>query len=60
MSEFQILGWLNRTQCCQRLATAATFLRKGLRCLGAMARRCAPQTRYTLRRNTARIMKDLA
>ena len=49
----------NRTQCCQRLATAATFLRKKLCCPGAMTRRWAPQTRYTLRRITASIIKDL-
>jgi len=29
------------------------------RCLGAMTWRWAPQTRYTLRRNTTRIMKGL-
>ena len=37
---------------------AATFLRKELCCPGAMTRRRAPQTRYTLRRCTASIMKD--
>ena len=31
-SEVQILCWSNRTQSCQRLATAATFLRKELSC----------------------------
>ena len=36
-------------------ATAATFLRKELCCPGAMTRRWAPQTRYTLRRTTASI-----
>ena len=30
--EVRISGWLNRTQCCQQLATAATFLRKELCC----------------------------
>jgi len=34
-------------------------LRKSLRCRGAMTRRWAPQTRYTLLRNTASIMKGL-
>ena len=47
------------TQCCQRLATAATFLGKELCCQGAMTRKWVPQTRYTLRRNTASIIKDL-
>ena len=56
---FQISDRANRTQCCQRLATAATFLRMKLRCPGAMTRRLAPPTRYSLRRNTASIMKDL-
>ena len=54
-SEVQISGRSNRTQCCQRLATAATFLRKELCCPGATTRRWAPQTRYTLRRTTASI-----
>ena len=58
-SEVQISGRSNQTQCCQRLATAATFLRKELCCPGAMTRRWAPPTRYTLRRNAASIMKDL-
>ena len=35
------------------------FLRKDICCPCAMTRRCAPQTRYTLRRNTSTIMKDL-
>ena len=35
------------------------FLRKELCCPGAMTRRWAPPTRYTLRRNPASIMKDL-
>ena len=56
-SEVQTLGQSNRTQCCQRLTTAATFLQKMLCCPGAM--RWAAQTRYTLWRNTASIMKDL-
>ena len=38
----------------QRLATAATFL---LCCPGANPRKWPPQTRYTLRRITASIMK---
>ena len=54
-----MLGRSNRTQCCQRLATAATFLRKELCCPGAMTQRWAPPTRYTLRRIRASIMKDL-
>ena len=41
------------------LATVATFLRKELCCPGAMTRRWAPPTCYTLRRITASIMKDL-
>ena len=57
--EVQILGRSNRTQCCQRLTTAATFLRKELCCLGAMTWRWAPLTRYTFQRIIARIMKDL-
>ena len=58
-SEVQISGWSNRTQCCQRFATAAIFLRKKLGWLGTMTRRWAPQTHYTLRRITTSIMKDL-
>ena len=46
-SEVQISGRSNRTQRCQRLAPAATFLQKKLCCLGAMTRRWAPQTRHT-------------
>ena len=34
------------------------FFRKKLCCPGAMTRRWAPQTRYTLRRNTTSIIKD--
>ena len=44
---------------CQLLATASTFLLKNLCCPGAMMRKWAPPTCYTLRRNTASIMKDL-
>ena len=55
----QLSGQSNRTQCCQWLATAATFLQKKLCCSGAMTQRWAPQTHYTLRRNRASIMKDL-
>ena len=51
-------GW-NRTQCCQRLVTAATILRKELCYPGAMTRRWAPPTRYTLWRNTASMKKNL-
>ena len=58
-SEVQISCRSNRTQCCQRLATVASFLRKELGCPGAMTRRWAPPTRYTLRRITASIIKDL-
>ena len=46
-----------KLESCQRLATAATFLRKKLCCPGAMSRQWAPQTRFTLRRNTARVIK---
>ena len=49
----------NRTQCCQRLATAATFPQKELCCPATMTLRWAPPTRYTLQRNAASIMKDL-
>ena len=42
-----------------QIATAATFLRMELCCPGAMTRRWAPPTRYTLRRIAASIMKDL-
>ena len=38
-------GRSNRTQCCQRLATTATFFRKKPCCPGAMTRRWGPQTR---------------
>ena len=55
----QILRWSNRTQCCQQLATAATFLQVEPCCPGAMTRRWTPQTCYTLPHNTASIMKDL-
>ena len=58
-SKVQISDRSNRTQCCQRLATVATLLRIELCCPGAMTRRWAPPTRYTLRRITASIMKDL-
>ena len=46
-------------QRCQRLATAATFLRKQQCCLGAMTRRWAPQTRYLLQCNTTNIKEKL-
>ena len=52
-------GTVRLTQCCQLLITAATFLRKELCCSGVMTRSWAPQTRYTLRHNTASITKDL-
>ena len=58
-SEVQTLCRSNRTHCCLRLATAATFHRKELCCSGAMTRRRVPQTRPTLRRITASIMKVL-
>ena len=48
---------------CQQLATAAIFFRKKLCCLGALTRNWAswpPQTRLTLQRNIASMMKDLA
>ena len=57
-SEDQILGRSNRTQSYQRLATAATFLRVEACCPGAMTQRWAPLTRYTLRSNTASLMKE--
>ena len=41
-------GRSNWRQCCQRLATAARFLRKKPCCPGAMTRRWAPNTRYTI------------
>ena len=53
------LGRSNRTQCCQWLTAAATFLRKKLCCPGAITRRLALPTRYRLQGNTASIMKDL-
>ena len=46
-------GSAKSAQCCHRLATGATFLRKQLCGLGAMSRRWAPQTPYTLRRSTS-------
>ena len=50
-----IPGPVKSTQCRQRLATVATFLRS---CLArALSRGDGPATRYTLRRNTASIMK---
>ena len=58
-SEVQISSQSNRTQCCQRLATASTIFRKKLCCRVAMMRRWVEQTRYTLLRTTASIMKDL-
>ena len=58
-SEIQIWGRSNRTQCCQRLATVATFLQMKLCCPDTMTRKWAPPTRYTLRRNAASMMKDL-
>ena len=57
--DVQISGRSNRTQRCQRLTTAATFLWKELHCQGTTTQRWAPQTLYTLRRNTASIMKGL-
>ena len=59
MSEVQILGGQIGHSVAKRLATAATFLRKELRCPGAMTRRWASPSRYTLWGNTASIMKDL-
>ena len=59
MPVIQISGRSNRTQCRQRLAIVATLLRKELCCLGAMTRRWAPPTRYTLWRNAASKIKDL-
>ena len=53
----QILGRSNRTQCCQRLATAATLLRKELLCrvAGAITRRWAHTNSFTrLRLSRAR------
>ena len=44
---------------CQRLATAAVFLRKELCCPGAMTQKWDPPARYTLQRNRASIMKYL-
>ena len=41
-SEVQISGRSNWSQCCQRLATAATFLGKELCCPGSMIRRWGP------------------
>ena len=41
-----------KLESCQRLATA-----KELCCPGAMSRQWAPQTRFTLRRNTGRVIK---
>ena len=43
----------------QRLATTATFLERTCVAQGEMMQRWVPQPRYTLRRNTASIMKDL-
>ena len=57
-SEIQISGPSNRKKGFQRFATAAIFLRNELCCLGALTRRRALQTRYTLRHITASIMKD--
>ena len=53
----QILGRSNRTQCRQRFATAAIFPQKKLAYPEAMTRKWAPQTRYTLLRNTVNIEK---
>ena len=48
---------LNGTQCFQRLATTAIFLRKELGWPGAMPRRWASLTRDTLWYNTARTVQ---
>ena len=53
------LGPVKSDTAFQRLATAATFLPKELYCPDAMTWRRTPSTRYTLRRITASIMKDL-
>ena len=57
--KIQILGRSNRTQCFKRLATSVLFFQKKLCCLISMTWRYAPQTRYTLRRNTASVIEDL-
>ena len=59
MSKVQLSDRSNRTQCCQRLATAAIFVQKKMCCPGAMMKRWAPPTRNTLQHNTASITKDL-
>ena len=43
-------------QCCQRIATGVTFLRKELCCVGATTRSWAPPTRYTLRRSMEKLI----
>ena len=48
----------NRTQCCQRLATAATFFRKELCCPDAMSRGGARKLITSFRSNTAGIVKN--
>ena len=51
-----IPGPLNRAQCRQQLATAANFFRN---CVTKhYAAEMSPTTRYTLRRNTANVMKN--
>ena len=56
--DLRFKSWVGQLgQSYQRLATAATFLRKLLCFQGAMTWRWAPQTCYTLRRNTASIIK---
>ena len=57
-SELPISGRSNQTQCCERLATAATLLRKELRCLKAQWRRDGPGNSLHASRNTASMIKD--
>ena len=50
---------MKSTQCCQRLATAATFLREELCCTDPMTRIRARKLDYTPQRNATSLMKDL-
>jgi len=52
-------GRPNLTQRCKRLATASTSTQVAVLPWRYMTRRWAPQSRYTLRRNTASVMKGL-
>ena len=57
----KVKSWASQIrQCCQRLATAATFLQKEQSSLGAMTRKWAPaNSLHAFQCNTASIKKSL-